>query len=95
MAYEIKCVDIDKNSDFNDCRCIKWVGVSEKEGETNKYSPAQMYDKIGKGEEFFVWNNEKRTYLEKAEREGTKYVRTEQNDTKDDNLLKQSSCDTN
>ena len=47
------------------------------------------------GEEFFILNNEKRTYLEKKEREGTKYVRTEPNDTEDDNLLKQVSCDIN
>ncbi|MCH8945356.1 MAG: DUF3892 domain-containing protein [Nanoarchaeota archaeon] len=95
MAYEIKCVDLDENSDFKDCRCIKLIGISNTSGGTNKYTPAQMYERIKNGEEFYVSNNNQKTDLIAVEREGTKYVRTEPNDTENDNLLKQNSCNVN
>lgn len=92
MAYEIKCVDIDEDSYCDDCRSIKHLGIERDGGGTNKYTPAQIHDKINNGEEFYIFNNNQKTNLIAVERERTKYVRTEMNDTKNDNLLKQSSC---
>ncbi|MCH7850774.1 MAG: DUF3892 domain-containing protein [Nanoarchaeota archaeon] len=92
MAYRIKCVDKNQNSNFKDCRCIISIGVSAKDGGTNQYTPSKIHDRINSGEKFYVLNNNQETYLIAVEREGTKYVRTEPNDTENDNLLKQSSC---
>lgn len=92
MAYRIKCVDIDKGSKHKDCRKIKFLGIPVEGGGVNRYTPAQMYDRISKEEEFYVLKNGSKVYLVKVEREGTKYVRTEPNDTENDNLLQQDSC---
>lgn len=93
MAYKIKCIGIENNCSFRDCRSIKYIGVSAEGGGVNKYSPSKMYERISNGEEFYVeGSNGSKTFLIKAEREGTKYVRTEPNDTENDNLLKLGSC---
>jgi len=92
MSYRIKCVEINNACEFKDCRKIKLIGVLAQGGGVNKYPPARIYERINDGEEFFILNGPKKTFLIKAEREGTKYVRTEPNDTEDDNLLKQSAC---
>ncbi len=92
MDFQIKCVDLDKSSYFRDCRRIKSIGILAQGGGTNKYTPAQIYDRIKGGEKFFVSNNNQRVYLIEVKRGETKYVRTEPNDTENDNLLKQDSC---
>ncbi|MCF7910617.1 DUF3892 domain-containing protein [Candidatus Pacearchaeota archaeon] len=91
-TYKVKCVDVKNDCSFRDCRCVKFIGIPTTDGGTNKYTPLEIYNRITKGDEFYVENNGKKTFLIKAEREGTKYVKTEQNDTENDNLLKQKSC---
>lgn len=67
------------------------IGIPSKGGGVNTYTPEQIHDRIEEDdEEFFVEHNDSRTYLE-AVNDG-KYVRTESNDTTEDNLLKQPSC---
>lgn len=93
MAYKVKCVTIDETSDYDDCRCIEIIGIPREGGGTNEYSPSRIHDRIkNEGDEFFVEHEGERTYLDAVEREGTKYVRTEPNDTSEDNLLKQNPC---
>jgi len=92
MAYKIICVDIDNNSAYKDCRCIKHIGIGVQGGGINKYTPSQIHNRISLGEKFYVETNARRTFLVRVEREGTRYVRTEPNDTESDNLLKQKSC---
>lgn len=93
MAYRVECVTIDESSDYDDCRCIESIGIPTESGGTNTYSPAQIHDRIEQdGDTFFVEENGEWTFLDAVEREGTKYVRTEPNDTEDDNLLQQPSC---
>lgn len=93
MAYKVKCIIKNDESDYNDCRCIKQIGIPAKGGGTNKYTPKQIHDRIKEeGDEFFVEHEGEKTYLRAVEREGTKYVRTEPNDTPEDNLLKQPEC---
>lgn len=95
MAYRVECVTTDDSSDYDDCRCITEIGIPSKSGGVNTYSPARIHDRIVEdNEEFFVKHGGEKTYLDPAEREGTKYVRTEPNDTPDDNLLKQDDCAT-
>lgn len=93
MAYRVKCVIVDDASAYEDCRCISKIGIPKKGGGTNLYTPARIHDRIvEEGDEFYVEHNGEQTYLQAVERQGTKYVRTEANDTKDDNLLKQPPC---
>ena len=91
---EIVCVDVDTSSDYyndGDCRCIDNIGyenIFRKE-----VTPAEMHDMIqDDGDEFYVWHNGEKTEVEAENRGNTKYVRTEPNSTKDDNLLHQDSC---
>lgn len=92
MAYRVECVNIDENSDHDDCRCIEEIGIPAKRGDVNLYTPEEIHDRIQSGDEFFVEHEGERTFLIPVDREGTKYVRTEQNDTSDDNLLQQDPC---
>lgn len=91
MALEVTCVTTDRGSDYDDCRCIETIGY-EVLGSTTQKTPAEMHDKINSGTDFYVKENGSKAYLEAAERNGTKYVRTESNDTRRDNLLQQPSC---
>lgn len=92
MAYRVKCVNTDDDPD--DCRDITTIGIPRKGGGTNTYTPERIHDRIeDNGDEFYVKHNGNKTDVDPVtESDGTKYVRTEANDTKDDNLLKQDSC---
>lgn len=92
MAYQVKCVSTDNSSPHDDCRSITTIGIPVKGGGTNRYTPEQIHGRINNGDEFYVKHNGSRTDLIAAKRGSTKYVRTEPNDTPDDNLLKQPSC---
>lgn len=91
-TYRVECVNVDESSEYDDCRCITTIGIPSKSGGVNTYNPARIHDRIeDEGDTFYIQHSGK-THLEARKREGTKYVRTENNDTKQDNLLKQPSC---
>ncbi|WP_169924438.1 DUF3892 domain-containing protein [Natrinema ejinorense] len=92
MAREVVCVTTDDASIHNDCRCIETIGYQIIEDNTWTKTPAEVHESIEDGKEYYVEHNGSKTYLEPAERNGTKYVRTEPNDTSRDNLLQQPSC---
>ena len=92
MAYKVVCVEIDSKCGYRDCRKIKLIGILTDSRGVNKYTPEKIYEWIKDGDKFFIENNGERTFLIKAEREGTKYVRTLPNDTEEDNLLELGSC---
>ncbi|QCQ76088.1 DUF3892 domain-containing protein [Haloferax mediterranei ATCC 33500] len=88
MALIVNCVDVESKP--QDCRDIQSIGLSDGMGQK---TPAEVYDLIeNKGRDVVVEHNGRRTKVRSATRGTTKYVRTKSNDTKDDNLLKQSSC---
>ncbi|WP_079255061.1 DUF3892 domain-containing protein [Halococcus hamelinensis] len=92
MAYQLKCVNTE-GSDPDDCTEITTIGIPAQGGGTNTYTPERIHDRIKNGEVFYVKHNGSRTDVDAVtESDGTKYVRTAANDTKDDNLLKQDSC---
>ncbi|WP_152424891.1 DUF3892 domain-containing protein [Natronococcus jeotgali] len=91
MAFEVTCVTTDSSSTYNDCRCIETIGY-DVSGSTFTKTPAQMYEKIKGGTDFYVEHYGSKTNLEAVKRGSTKYVRTESNDTSSDNLLEQPSC---
>lgn len=91
--YPVECVTVDSSSEYDDCRCITTIGIPSKGGGTNTYTPARIHDRIeDEGDSFYIEHGGSETDLETAERGGTKYVRTESNDTEDDNLLEQPPC---
>lgn len=91
--YQVSCVTIDENSEYDDCRCIEQIGFPAEEGGTATRTPAQVYDMIEEdGHTVVVEHGGTETTVIGATHGSTKYVRTEPNDTEDDNLLKQPSC---
>lgn len=93
MEYQVECVTTDDSSAYNDCRCIDSIGIHSIIGGIDEYSPEEIHDRIEEEEDsFYVEYRGSKTYLETASHGSTRYVRTEQNDTTADNLLKQPSC---
>jgi hypothetical protein len=92
-TYEVKCVNIDQSSDYDDCRCIKSIGFPTESGGIGTWTPEEVYEWVeNDGHKVVVKHNGSRTEVHGATHGSTKYVRTEPNDTKEDNLLKQQSC---
>lgn len=90
--YIVECVNIDTGSKYDDCRCIESIGFSAS-GAVELFTPAEVYDIVeGLDETVVVEHNGERTEVIGATHGKTKYVRTEPNDKKDDNLLKQPTC---
>lgn len=91
--YEVQCVTMESNPNYHDCRGISTIGIEGNISVTLQKTPAQVYEKIEDGHTVVVEHEGTETEVIKATTEdGTKYVRTEPNDTKDDNLLKQDAC---
>lgn len=92
--YKVKCVNIDQGSQYDDCRCIETIGFPAEEGGTATRTPATVYDWVEKdGHTVVVVHNGSETEVHGVkDDDGTKYVRTAPNDTKNDNLLQQPSC---
>lgn len=86
------CITIDSGSNYDDCRCIKRIGY-EVVGIQSSKTPEQIYDDIENDDrQYYIKENGTQTDLIPATHGSTKYVRTEPNDTTDDNLLEQPSC---
>lgn len=93
VRYQVICVSIDQGSQYDDCRCIEQIGFPAESGGTATRTPEQVYDMIeNQGDSAFIEHGGSETDLEGATHGSTKYVRTEQNDTEEDNLLEQQSC---
>lgn len=92
-TYEVECVNVNQSSKYDDCRCIESIGFPAKGGGITTRTPAQVYDWVeNEGRRVVVEHRGSKTEVVGATHGTTKYVRTEPNDTKDDNLLKQSPC---
>lgn len=91
MAFEVICVTTDSGSPSDDCRRIETIGYKTLLDRYRK-SPEAIHDEIKNGRDFYIEQNGSKTYLEAAERNDIKYVRTESSDTRHDDLLRQPSC---
>lgn len=92
MAREVICTTKDPDGP-NDCRCIDELGVKLTTiGSTITRTPEQPHIDLKDGKDYYIEYGGSETDLIPAEREGTKYVRTEPNDTSDDNLLQIQDC---
>lgn len=91
MALPVKCVTAGPNP--SDCKDIDYIGFPAENGGIATRTPAQVYDMIEDGGySVYVEHNGTKTDVQAVKDGATKYVRSELNDTKDDNLLKQQSC---
>jgi hypothetical protein len=92
-TYVVECVNVDDGSQYDDCRCIESIGFPAKSGGITTRTPAEVYDWVeNDGHTVIVEHDGDETEVVGVLDGTTKYVRTEPNDTKDDNLLKQPSC---
>ncbi|MFB6145713.1 MAG: DUF3892 domain-containing protein [Candidatus Nanohaloarchaea archaeon] len=84
---------MESDPDYPDCRSIAEIGFPGKSTDIVTRTPAEVYEWIDEGDTVVVNHQGRETRVRKATTEdGTKYVRTEPNDTKEDNLLKQDAC---
>lgn len=92
-TYDVKCVKMESNPDFGDCRDIKTIGFHGRDNTITQMTPQEVYDLIGEENERVVVEHEgEEIEVVQATHEGTKYVRTESSDTEEDILLKKPSC---
>ncbi len=92
-VYDVKCITMESNPRFGDCRDIKTIGFHGRDNTITELSPAEVYDLIGEDDEKVIVEHEgEEKEVVQATHKGTKYVRTEQKDTKDDDLLKKPTC---
>lgn len=87
--YEVTCVNKDTNSRHDDCRCITRIGLDDGSWSTEYVSPEEAYDLVEIRNKTITVDG---TRVEGNIREGTKYVRSQPNDSRTDNLLQQDSC---
>jgi uncharacterized membrane protein len=93
MAREVICATTDPTGP-NDCRCITEIGYVYKYiDSTGSKTPEEVHNDIKHNDkDYYVEYRGSETDLIAAEKNGTKYVRTERNDTENDNLLKLNDC---
>lgn len=91
--YEVRCVTIDYESPYDDCRSIEEIGFPAEDGVTTTRTPAQVYEMIEEEDHTVIvgYRGSQRKVVGATDG-ATKYVRTEPEDTEEDTLLKQPSC---
>lgn len=91
--YEVQCVSLDYDSQFDDCRAIEVVGFDAVGGGFTRKTPEQVHRLLaeeGHGV-YVVYHGERSTVRAVTDGE-RRYVRAAEEDTPDDPLLKQPSC---
>lgn len=92
-GYRVVCVVIDYDSPHDDCRCVEALGFRSQSGGTITRTPAEVYGMIEEaGDTVVVDYREETLKLVAATRDGTRYVRTEDEDTAEDALLNKQTC---
>jgi hypothetical protein len=91
--YEVKCVDLNYDSPYDDCRAIDAIGFEAVGGGFTRKSPAQVHRLITEvGDDVYVVYRDERSTVRPAADGETRYVRAADEDTAEDPLLKQPSC---
>lgn len=89
MGTKVVCIRKGE-SGHSDCRCIEELGL--KGGE--RISREEAWRRVTDDQfALYIYLQGSVSYLEPAEREGTRYVRSEKTDSPDDNLLDLDICD--
>ena len=89
---EVKCVLSEYGSQFDDCHCIEQIGFPAEDGVTATRTPAQGTRWSKRGHTVIVGYRGSQREVVGVTDGSTKYVRTEPDDTEEDDLLKQPSC---
>lgn len=97
MAISIKCINKDNGNHENPNVAITHLGwVNEADGTSGKNTRIEIYNwiKVDKGEAYVknVYGNTVKVITAETA-SGTKYVKTESDNTTTDNLLKLPECD--
>lgn len=92
-GYEVKCVRLDYDSPFEDCRAIEALGFEAVDGGFTLKTPTEVHRLVAETDDdvFVVYHGE-RTEVRPATDGERRYVRTDPEDTDDDALLMQPSC---
>ncbi len=92
-GYEVICVTLDYDSEYEDCRCIDGLGFRTPDGSTTTRSPEQVWEMIERdGDTVVVEYRNEQSELVAVEDDGRRYVRTEPEDTPEDPLVKKQPC---
>lgn len=92
-AYEVICVTLDYDSPYDDCRRLDSLGFESTTGGITRKTPTEVHELAANHEDtVYVTYHGERREVRPAERDGQRYVRTTDEDTAEDPLLKQPSC---
>ncbi|MEF8882510.1 MAG: hypothetical protein V5A34_08320 [Halapricum sp.] len=91
--YEVQCVSVDYDSQYDDCRAIETLGFDATDGGFTRKTPAEIHRLVAETDNtvYVVYHNE-RSDLRAVTDGDRRYVRTEPTDSSEDPLLKQPSC---
>ena len=89
MASEVICIET--QGERNDCTCITHIVIKNQQ----RYSVDGILYWLKKGYEFYVINpdNQSKVFVQAAEKNGKKYIRTKDKDSSDDLLLILPQCE--
>lgn len=94
MTIKITCIKKENGNHENPCEAISTFGwINEGTQKSGSSSRIQVYEFVEKGGYAYVEDNDSRVKLITGiSSKGNRYVKTKQNDTEDDNLLKLPEC---
>lgn len=93
-SYRVKCITIDPDSSFDDCRAIAELGFEGMSKDVVTKSPETVHSIIDKPRtDVYIVVDGSKVVLKQVEHEDGKYVRTADEDTEDDPLLNLPACE--
>ena len=84
--HSVRCVDVDEDSGYSDCRAVERIGVRRRTGELEYLTPEEAYLEVEDDVRFIHFHMARKSYLQAVEQDGVRYVRTEPMDTERDGL---------
>lgn len=92
-SYRVACVSMDYDAEHDDCRCIEEIGFQTESGRIVTRTPAQVHTMIvDEDHTVVVEYKDEQSRLEAVTKDGVDYVRSADEDTPDDTLMKKPSC---
>jgi len=92
-SYQVECVSLDYDSQYDDCRAIQTIGFEAVDGGFTRRTPEEVHRLVADEDHsaYVIYHDERSTL--RPVRDGKhRYVRAAPEDTPDDPLLKQPSC---
>lgn len=93
-SYRVKCITTDPDSSHDDCRSITELGFEGMSKDIVTKTPETVHSIIDKPRtDVYIVVEGSKVVLKQVEDDGTKYVRTADEDTADDPLLDLPACE--